>query len=322
MKNVKKSHRFSRILKWIGWVLLAQIILLNVSAALHAYKLTHFYSNAGSANAKTTSRNIFSKTWKLFVGPRIVKSLIRELPQFEFETIRLKTRNNLNIEAWYCPVDSAKGTVILFHGISSNKSFLIPEASEFRKSGFNVMLVDLRAHGNSGGSNCTIGFLESEEVSLAYDYATKRLSKKIFLYGVSMGAVIITKAISEYGLKPEGVILEMPFASLYDHMKARVRTLGFPEQPFGVLVTFWTGLERGFNGFNHKTSFYSEKVYCPVLMQWGAKDNFALKSETNEIFAHLASSNKKLVIYKNAGHESLFYNEPEKWKNEIREFLE
>ena len=142
-----------KILKWIGWVVLAQFILLNISAAFHGYKLTHFYKNTVNTSSKVSSGNIFSKTWKLFAGPRITKSVIRELPQFEFETIQLKTRNNLNIEAWYSSVDSAKGTVILFHGISSNKSFLIPEASEFRNSGFNVMLVDLRAHGKHGSGH-------------------------------------------------------------------------------------------------------------------------------------------------------------------------
>ena len=321
MKYVKKPGVLKRVLKWIGLVFLAQIILLNISAALHAYKLTHFF-NPAITGSKKSPQNIFNKTWKLFAGSRIKKSVIGELPSFEFDTVRLKTRNNLDIEAWYCPLDSSKGTVILFHGILSNRSYLLREAAEFRKSGFNVMLVDLRAHGNSGGNTSTIGFLESEEVQLAYNYAINRFNKKIFLYGVSMGAVIITKAIYDYGMKPDGVILEMPFASLHDHMKARARTLGFPEQPFGVLVTFWTGLECGFNGFNHTTSRYAGKINCPVLMQWGARDNFVSRSETDKIFDHIASPDKKLVVYKNAGHESLLYNEPQKWRNEIREFLE
>ena len=322
MKNVKKPGFLRRVLKWIGWVVLVQVILLNISSALHAYKLTHFYKNKTVPGSKKSSQNIFTKTWKLFAGSGIAKSVITQLPQFEYETVQLITRNDLNIEAWYSSVDSSKGTIILFHGISSNKSFLIPEAAEFRKSGFNVMLVDLRAHGNSAGNTCTLGFLESEEVKLAYDYAMSRFSKKIFLFGVSMGAVIIAKAIYDYGLKPEGVIMEMPFASLHDYMKARARTLGFPEQPFGALVTFWTGLEQGYNGFNYVASRYAEKINCPVLMQWGGKDNFVLQSETEEIFEHIASPNKTLVLYNNAGHESLLNNEPEKWINEIHEFLE
>lgn len=320
MTNVKKPRPLNKVLKWIGWVLLVQFLLVNISAGLHAYKLTHFY--IPTETGSKISSNIFSKTWKLFAGSNIVKSSIRAGPSFAFETILLKTSNALNIEAWYCPVDSAKGTVILFHGISSNKSFLLPEATEFRNSGFNVMLVDFRAHGSSDGKSCTTGYLESEEVKLAYDYAMIRSNKKIFLYGISMGAVTIPKAVNDYALQPDGMILEMPFGSLHDHMKARARTLGFPEQPFGIFVTFWIGVEQGFNGFNHKTSTYLKKAHCPVLLQWGAKDNYVLKSETDEIFARLSSANKKLVIYMNAGHESLLLNEPQKWRNEIRKFLE
>ena len=113
----------------------------------------------------------------------------------------------------------------------------------------------------------------------------------------------------------------MPFASLQDHLKARARVLGFPEQPFAFLVTFWLGIEQGFNGFNHKTTRYVKKIKCPVLMQWGQLDKYVFEKETISIFENIASQQKKLVNYENAGHSSLLQNDPDKWKNEVEKFL-
>ena len=261
----------------------------------------------------------------MFAGQRLPKSVVEEFPAFSFDTTILKTRKGLTIEAWYSKTDSvSRGTVILFHGLTMNKGRVLMEASEFRFQGYNVMLVDFRAHGNSDGSTTTIGFRESEEVKLAWDNILQRGGKNIFLWGTSMGAVSIAKAIADYAIKPSGVILEMPFATLQSHLRSRARSIGFrgfPEKPFGFLVTCWVGIERGFNGFNFQTSDYAKKITCPVLLQWGALDHNVLKWETDKVYNAISSSNKKLVIYELADHESLLQKDPLKWRLETEKFL-
>jgi alpha-beta hydrolase superfamily lysophospholipase len=324
MDKLSPKRKLPSIVRWILWVLLAQFILFNISAALYAHRFTHVYDNP-ALRSKAPNRNIFVKTWRLFSGPRQPRSVIESFPVFQYQTVKLAVGNMIFIDTWYARTDSiAKGTVILFHGIMGNKGMLIAEAGEFLSDGYNVMLVDFRAHGNSGGNTTTIGVRESKEVKAAYDYIVKEGEKNILLYGVSMGAVVVSKAIADYDLKPFGVILEMPFASLQSHLRARARLLGFRgfgEKPFGFLVTLWIGLERGFNGFKDQTTRYVSKINCPVLMQWGAADIYVLKNETDGIYKAIASSDKKLVIYDHAGHESLLQNDSVKWRTEVERFL-
>ena len=310
--------------RWIGWVLLVQFILLNISAALYAYKFTHFY-NGTSLNQANPGENIFKKTWRLFAGQRLPRSVVEEYPSFSFDTVILKTKKGLVIDSWYSKTDSAaRGTVILFHYVTMNKGRVLMEAAEFRYQGYNVMLVDFRGHGNSDGNTTTIGFRESEEVKLAYNYVVQQGEKNVFLWGASMGAVAISKALADYDIKPSGIILEMPFASLQSHLRGRARSIGFggfPEKPFGFLVTCWIGIERGFNGVNFKTSNYAKKITCPVLFQSGALDLAVLKWETEKVYNAIASSHKKLVIYEQAGHESFLQKDPLKWRIEVERFL-
>jgi alpha-beta hydrolase superfamily lysophospholipase len=320
MSQINRRKKIRYILKWIFWVFVVQFVLVNISGILYAYKLTHFYEPSLKPT-QLQSKNIFIKTWKLFKGPKFRKTIETEFPHYPYETVQLITKKNNLIEAWHIPADSSKATIIMIHGLGANKSSLLDEAYEFRYLGFNVMMVDLRAHGNSSGNTTTLGVRESEEVKIAYDYISKKGEQKIILYGVSLGAVVIAKAIYDYNLQPSGIILDMPFETLKKLFEGRARILGFPEEPFGVLVTFWSGIERGFNGFKHNTSRYVQKIKCPVLMQYGALDRLVTSEETNSVFKNISSPDKKLVIYKNAGHESFLRNEPELWRKEVSEFL-
>lgn len=67
MKKLKLKPLPS-LVRWIFWVLLVQFILINVSAALYAYKLTHFYTDP-SVRQPVRNRNILDKTWRLFPVP-------------------------------------------------------------------------------------------------------------------------------------------------------------------------------------------------------------------------------------------------------------
>ena len=238
LKNKKTNTTIVRILKWVVRVLIAQLILINISAAFHAYHFTHYYNDDKVRNQKSSQGRPFLRTWRLMTGRRLPRSLIEYYPVVPYDTVQLITRNGVKLEAWYIKTDSAKGTVILFHGLGSNKGNILNEAFAFNELGYNTMLVDIRAHGNSESSVNTIGYKESEEVKLAYDYISKRGEKNIILWGMSLGAVIISKAIWQYDLQPQKIILEMPFKRLQDHIRARARISGFPSEPLGFIVTF------------------------------------------------------------------------------------
>jgi alpha-beta hydrolase superfamily lysophospholipase len=87
----------------------------------------------------------------MMTGKKLARSLIQYYPTIPYDTVLLTTANGEKLEAWYMKADSAKGTVILFHGLGSNKGNVLGEAFEFNSFGYNTMLVDIRAHGNSEG---------------------------------------------------------------------------------------------------------------------------------------------------------------------------
>lgn len=323
MNKALKPKRWKKWMSWVLWFLLVQFILINISAALHAWKFTHLYTDPALRVVRPSSKNIFVKTWKLFSGMKIPRSLPPRSAAFPVDTVLFTTKNGTTIDCWYAATDStAKGTVILYHNYTGSKATCANVAAEFRYMGYNVLIADMRGHGSSGGNVTTIGFKEAEEVKLTVDYISQQKGEKnIFLWGSSMGAVAIVKAVSHYDLKPAGVLLEMPFASLQTHVEARSRVLGFPEEPFGFLVTGWMGIEQGFNGYGFNVASYAKKLNCPVLLSWGTRDRYVLKEETEKIYKNIPGNNKRLVIYEDADHQSFLNFDPVKWRSEVGQFL-
>ncbi len=323
MVNKKRKSRFRATLRWIGWVLLVQFVLINISASMYAYKLTHLYTPGKEPIQVSAKENILEKTWRLFAGPRVYKTDWMETPAKAYTTVRLQAGKNILLEAWYIKSDStAKGTVILFHGLTGNKGLVLQQSNEFSYWGYNVLLVDARGHGNSTGQYTTIGYKESADVKAAYEYVQGLGEKNILLWGGSMGAVEILKAIADFDLKPAGIMLEMPFGSLQSFLKRRARTLGFPSQPFSFFTTCWISAEQGINGFKFNNIDYARKVNCPVLLQCGDKDHLVPLADNIAMYDAIPAMNKKLVVYTNTDHEILLQKDQEKWRTAVAAFLE
>jgi uncharacterized protein len=313
-------------LKRIGYIVLVIFILLNVVMIFQAYKFTHFYANAPKpkkAEEMTAGEKISSSLF----GVQYPKSIVVDSLKPNHTTQIIQTADGIKLEAWYINAERNdtiiphRGTVIMFHGHGSAKSGIIKEAESFYRFGYNVLMIDFRNHGNSEGNTCTIGYVETKDVKAAYDFVQAKGEKQIVLYGISMGASTVMKAINDFDLKPEKVILEMPFGSLFDAVKGRIRMMHLPEEPFSAMLTFWGGIEQRFWAFNFKPWDYASKITCPILLQWGMNDPRVTQEETNHIFKNIASHQKELIVYTQSAHESLCKKENAKWNDVVGKFL-
>ena len=311
----------NKLFKYLLRTIIVLFLFVNIVLAFQAYKFTHFYNNGEVTVKAQKDKNGWDITKDILFGINYVKKKDDVFPATSYQTVYLTTKDSLKLEGWYIKTDSiAKGTVIMFHGHGGNKSGIIDEANEFLKMGYNTFLLDFRAHGNSDGNTCTIGYYESEDVKLAYDYIKNKGEKNIVMWGISLGAAAIIKTIKDSLIEPNKVILEMPYGTLLQAAEGRLRIMGLPSEPAATLLTFWGGTEHGFWAFNLKPSEYAKAIKCPVLLQWGKLDPRVSRTEIDAIYNNISSA-KKLVVYDSCVHESLCAKENEKWKQEIKEFL-
>jgi alpha-beta hydrolase superfamily lysophospholipase len=291
---------------------------MNVVAYFHAYKFTHFSENNVARTKDAKKLSTIDKIKTVLFGVDNPRPINNGTPSQKFETIKLQS--NKSIECWHIKTDSSKGTVILFHGYSGQKSSMLEKSDEFIKQGYSTLLVDFMGSGGSEGNQTTIGFNEAEEVKTSFDYLISNGEKSIYLFGTSLGAVAIMKSINDYRITPKGIIIECPFGSMYQTTCARFNAMKIPSFPMAGLLVFWGGVQNGFWAFGHNPTEYAKKIKCPTLLLYGEQDEKVSRQEIDQIYLNLKCK-KTLKTYPFAGHENYLTTYKQKWLQDIQTFL-
>jgi uncharacterized protein len=310
-----KNNKFKR--RIVVFFLLL-FIGLNTISIFHAYHFTHF-TDTNSVKTKAPEKiDGIDKVTTLLFGVNSPRPTNVVFPQQHFETIVLQS--NKAIEIWHIKTDSAKGTVLLCHGFSGQKSSMLDKSDEFLKLGYNTVLIDFMGSGGSEGNQTTIGFKEAEQVKTVYDYLQKQGEANIYLMGTSMGAVAIMKAIDSYKIEPKGIILECPFGTMYETVCARFKNMNAPTFPMAGLLVFWGGTINGFWAFGHNPTEYSKSIQCPTLLLYGEIDKNVSRKEIDDVYQNLKGK-KDLICYPLAGHENYLSQYKTEWVRNIGDFM-
>lgn len=293
------------------------LILINAVAYRHAYMFTHFSKDEVQRTKDPKELSTLEKAKTLFMGINNPRPRHKQLPDSVFETVIIKS--TVQLEGWLLDQHNPKGMVIMFHGYAGEKSSLLGRADEFLRLGYKVLLIDFMGSGGSEGSSTSIGFKEAEQVRDCFNYVVNLGEKNIVLFGTSMGAAAILKAMNDYSLNAASTILECPFGSLYKTVKARFRLMNAPTFPMAGLLCFWGGVQNGYWAFSHNPVEYAKGVTVPTLLLFGALDNRVSLLETEMIFENLKGE-KILKVYPSDGHDVFSDNEVI-WAKDVADFL-
>ncbi len=304
-------------------VLVAGFAGLNALAYSHADAMLHF-SHGGLRTTTPEKLGFRSKIRVLFAGVNIPRPASHRRPSDlapDCRVLSVPGPGGITLSCWYC--DRGRGTpvVILFHGYSAEKTSLLGEARAFLGLGASVMLVDFRGSGGSSESYTTVGVHEAEDVAAAVRYARRRLShSNVFLFGRSMGAAAVLRAVHAHAIQPDAVILEAVFDTLLNTVRHRFRAMQVPAFPSAELLVFWGGRQWGFDGFEHNPSDYAASVHCPALLMHGARDPRVSLTEARRVFEAIAGT-KEFVTFEQSGHESYVRADASQWRTAVEGFI-
>jgi predicted alpha/beta-fold hydrolase len=121
----------------------------------------HFYVPRFITEIKNPVIELFKGNYEKTLLPSF------ENNQLKGKLIRFKSFDQVELSAYltYSSMDSAKGTVILLHGIRSNKESFMRLSKRLAELGYNSVALDSRAHGASKGTHSTFGVKEKKDVS-------------------------------------------------------------------------------------------------------------------------------------------------------------
>src|SRR5688500_17620264 len=142
-----------------------------------------------------------------------------------------RTGRGLKLASWWMPASSPSATtVVLLHGYADAKVGGIAWAPLLLGMGMNVFAIDLRAHGDSDGTQVTAGYFERHDLDAVISqlkgiHADE--SQSIVLFGVSLGSAV---AIATADLRDDvsAVVMDSPFAHYRAAIDVHARLLGAP----------------------------------------------------------------------------------------------
>ena len=192
----------------LGVIGLLLVIFFIVLAGLHH---STFYSPIGRQN---DDHLLTPATRELGIDKQIYQ-MIDDLLAVPYEDAYIKSFDSLKLHARIYKNPTSNKVAIMCHGY---RGTAIRDFSGGAKlmidSGFNVILIDQRAHGLSKGHCITFGNKEKKDVLSWIEYSKKEFGedKEIFLVGISMGAATILFA-SEFIPGSIKVICDCPYIS-------------------------------------------------------------------------------------------------------------
>jgi dipeptidyl aminopeptidase/acylaminoacyl peptidase len=224
-----------------------------------------------------------------------------------YENVTIPSFDGTRLYGWWMSAGADAPTVVVLHGVKKNRTDVLRTALMLRGAGFNVLLFDGRAHGDSEGRFVTYGFFERRDVeaAIAWLIAEKGIDpKRVGLAGESMGAAIALQ-VAAHNPWIRAVWADSPFASLRRVAEEFVRRVtGLPDAVLSPVI--WTTIRVA----NYRGKFDVETINpfvlaalikCPVSLVHGTSDLVIAMAHSEQIYGALGGE-KQIWIVEGARH--------------------
>ncbi len=134
-----------------------------------------------------------------------------------WEEIEMPARDGTSLRLWLLKSDTPpKATMLYLHGNAENMSTHIGSVYWLPAKGYDVLLLDYRGYGDSGGTPKLKPILGDIDDVLAFMINDARVrNKKIVVFGQSLGGALAISTVANTTLKPNicALIAESSFSS-------------------------------------------------------------------------------------------------------------
>lgn len=247
-----------------------------------------------------------------------------------WEDVEIVSPFGYRLRGTFIPAEGAAGrTVVFLHGFTQNRLDGLDYLDIYRRAGYHVLLVDLRAHGESGGESVTWGVYEKYDLDAWIDWIGRRFPRgKVGVHGVSMGAAtaLMHAGLDERNPRAAFYIADSSYAELEPLLKEKIREkLDLEEAAFLPDLLFFYG---------NIVSYYKERfTFCqsspleaarhiktPTLYLHGEADELIPPEASRLLYDHTPAP-KALYTFPGAKHASSIYQDRRRYEQVVEAFL-
>lgn len=250
-----------------------------------------------------------------------VKEWKKEVPPAE---VYIKSYDGLSLWANEYKNENSDNWLIAVHGYQSNHASVEDYAYEYYEKGFNVIIPDLRAHGNSEGEYIGMGLNDSLDIIEWIDYIINiNPDAKVVLHGQSMGAATVMMVAGHENL-PDNVVAVVEDCGYTNAYQMMIEQLDYrfnlPSFPIMNFAKFMGKIRAGYNLNDANPLKALENATVPILFIHGDQDTFVLPYMHTELYESYNGEKDSLIV-KNADHVASRNVEVKAYYDKVFEFV-
>lgn len=236
--------------------------------------------------------------------------------QMDYENVEFQTDDDITIRGWWIPCENSSKAIVHTHfGLFCCRSGYTPEGKgmmapsphkmeflkaipHYHKSGYNVLMMDLRGHGDSDphpGQDhqhfASYGKFEQADVRAAVAFCERRKMDRLYLYGICMGG---TSTVMGF---PQGLAENLKIKALTHVQPATyaqfTKNMGLPQ----FLIDMTTAVSNKRLGFSIEQLTFDDALRAvnkPILMIQNSKDPFHRREQVQAMY-DLIPAEKKMI---------------------------
>ena len=233
-------------------------------------------------------------------------------------------KDSIILKGWYFdnPPNPVNITLLIIHDINESKINYISYAREFWERGIRVLLIDMRAHGTSGGEKFYLGMQSQFDVLNILDTLYKLPeTENVAIFGKGIGAGIALNAAVLHNRK-QSLILQSPYGRLDNYVR------GYANDKWGVLNHMLYPIssrklqrEIGVKLSDIKLTEKIKETENPTMIIVAGKDEIVNPEESKKVFIASPAARKEILLVKEAQHDNIDLVEGDAYFNKISIFM-
>lgn len=306
------------------WSLIKFLCTLAVAAVLAA----------GLYIGNMTYDQLMNSPWDQILGIRNQSADLHVIHDAEkrygWRPVEVEAKDGIMLAGTYVSAgQDAHRTVILLHGLYSNRSMMVPLIPMYQKMGYNVLLVDLRGHGESGGEHTMWGMKEVDDLDAWMEWLKARDPRVLVgMHGISLGAAMsLLYSGTDNGQNLLFYVADSSYADLLSLGKEKVYA--------------WSGDERMLMSMDLINPFFQAAMFihtgkllyqiepidavahakAPILFIHGANDALVPPSAARALGDACTSNRKEIRIFEGASHAMAYGTNPAAYREIVQKFV-
>ncbi|MBR3153157.1 MAG: alpha/beta hydrolase [Clostridia bacterium] len=250
---------------------------------------------------------------KVWLSEKAQEKYITSTENGELELHSYSIKNEKESDVW----------VVAVHGYMGESINMVPFARKFYERGYNVLLPDLRGHGDSEGDYIGMGWHDRLDlVDWSYYLSKEYPDCKIILMGVSMGASAVMMTTGEdLPANVKLAISDCGYTSAWDEFKYQLKKqYHLPAFPVLYAANRTCKKNAGYSLKEASAVKQLKKSNTPTLFIHGDEDDFVPFEMLDEVYDAADCEKEKLII-EGAGHTEAATKNPELYWSTVDSFI-